>query len=321
MAPVGNRPRGQVLCAHSGRPETAGTRKGELGSADCGGPADLQRGRIDVTRLFNLLRGRRDRLERELDRELRYHVDRRVDELVGDGLSETDARRQATLEFGGGRQVREAVRDTWVWRWLDALVHDLRDARRALIRSPGFAVGAGAVLALAIGATTAIFSVVNTVLLQPLPYPDAERLVSIETFWTNTGRASQDVSGPDFLDWQAKTDVFERLAVSYSSADEAIFLGDRAVFGNGAYVSADFFAVFGQAPSAGRLLTERDVPADHDAEPSAAIVAYHWAAAQFGRTEAAIGRTITVYGTVMEIVGVAAPGFRYPGATDIWAAM
>ena len=273
-----------------------------------------------MTRFLNLFRWRRDRLERDLDRELRYHVDRRVDDLIKDGLSEPEARRQASLELGGVPQVQEAVRDAWIWRWLDALVRDVRYAVRSLTRSWGFALGAGAVLALAIGASTAIFSVVNTVLLQPLAYPDAERLVSIETFWTNTGRASQDVSGPDFLDWQAQNDVFEKMAVSFSNADEAIFVGDRAVFGNVGYISADFFAVFGQTPSAGRLLTERDVPADH-ALPTVAVVAYHWAATQFGTVEAAIGKTITVYGNAIEIVGVAAPGFRYPGATDIWAPM
>ena len=130
-------------------------------------------------------------------------------------MSEPEARRQASLEFGGVPQVQEAVRDTWISRWLDALLRDVRYAIRSLTRSWGFALGAGAVLALAIGANTAIFSVVNTVLLQPLPYPDAERLVSVETLWTNTGRASQDVSGPDFLDWQAQNDVFEKMAASY----------------------------------------------------------------------------------------------------------
>ena len=108
-------------------------------------------------------------------------------------------------------QVQEAVRDTWIWRWLDALVRDVRYAMRSLTGA-GASLGAGAVLALAIGASIAIFSVVNTVLLQPLAYPDADRLVSVETLWTNTGRASQDVSGPDFLDWQAQNDVFEQLA-------------------------------------------------------------------------------------------------------------
>ena len=172
-----------------------------------------------MTKLLNLFRRRRDRLERDLDRELRYHMDRRVEDLMQDGLGEPEARRRASLELGGVPQVQEAVRDTWIWRWLDALVRDVRDAVRSLTRSWGFTLGAGAVLALAIGASTAIFSVVNTVLLQPLAYPDADRLVSVETLWTNTGRASQDVSGPDFLDWQAQSDVFAQLACC-AGADE-----------------------------------------------------------------------------------------------------
>jgi predicted permease len=277
-----------------------------------------------VARLLNVFRRRRDRLERDLDRELLYHLDRRVEDLIKDGLNPSEARRQAKLELGGVPQVQEDVRDQWVWRWLETLRSDVRYARRSLTRSWGFTLGAGVVLALAIGANIAIFSVVNTVLLQPLAYPDAQRLVSIETFWTNTGRASQDVSGPDFLDWQAQSDVFENMAVSYSNTDEAIFLGDRAAFGNAGYVSADFFAVLGQTPSAGRLLTARDVPVDppdNDAQRTAAVVAYHWAVTQFGSAEAAIGKTVTVYGEVKEIVGVAAPGFHYPGATDIWGPM
>ncbi len=166
-----------------------------------------------MTKLLNLFRRRRDRLERDLDRELRYHLDRRVEDLIANGLSESEARRQASLEFGGVPQVREEVRDTWIWRWLDTLARDVRYAMRSLTRSWGFALGASAVLALAIGANTAIFSVVNTILLQPLAYPDSARLMSIETLWTNTGRTSQDVSGPDFLDWQARNDVFEKMAV------------------------------------------------------------------------------------------------------------
>lgn len=81
-------------------------------------------------------------------------------------------------------QVQEAVRDTWIWRWLDAFVFDVRYSIRSLVRSWGFALGTGAVLALGIGASIAIFPVVNTVLLQPLAYPGAERIVSIEAFWT-----------------------------------------------------------------------------------------------------------------------------------------
>ena len=271
-----------------------------------------------MTKLLNLFRRRRDRLERELDRELRYHMDRRVEDLIEEGLGEPEARRRASIELGGVPQVQEAVRDTWIWRWLDALLRDARYAMRGLTRSWGFTAGAGAVLALTIGASIAIFSVVNTVLLQPLAYPAAERLVSVETLWTNTGRPSQDVSGADFLDWQAQNDVFEKMAVSYNNDDDAIVVGDRAVFANGRYVSADFFAVFGQTASAGRLLTAQDIPS-RDAEPAVAVVAYHWATAHFGNAGAAVGKTITVYGNPMQIVGVAAPGFRYPGAADLWA--
>jgi hypothetical protein len=222
-------------------------------------------------------------LERDLDRELRYHMDRRVDDMMKNGSSEIEARRHVSIEFGRA-QVQEEVRDTWIFPWLDALMRDVRYAIRGLTRSWGFTLGAGAVLALAIGASTAIFSVVNTVLLQPLAYPAAERLVSIETFWTNTGRASQDVSGPDFLDWQAQNDVFEKMAVSSGYTDEAIVVGDRAMFANAGFVSAGFFAVFGQTASAGRLLADDDIPAEH--APTVAVVAHHWAATHFGSDEA-----------------------------------
>jgi predicted permease len=271
-----------------------------------------------VIKMLNFFRRRRERLERDLDRELRFHIDHRVYDLMQSGLSESEARRQARIEFGGVAQVQEEVRDTWTWRWLDELVGDVRYSIRALAKSWTFTLGTGAVLALGIGATVAIFSVVNTVLLRPLAYPDAERIVSVETFWTNTGRASQDVSGPDFLDWQAQSDVFEKLAVTSGGDDFVTIVGDRATFANPRYVSADFFAVFGQTASAGRLLTEQDVPAG-DAEPTVAIVGYHWALAHFGSDEAAVGKTIRVYDVPMEIVGVAAPGFRYPGAADLWA--
>jgi putative ABC transport system permease protein len=271
-----------------------------------------------VAKILNLFGWRRDRLERDLDRELRYHIDRRVDDLLKSGLSETEAWRRAIVEFGGVAQVQEEVRDTWIWRWLDALVRDVRYSIRGLVKSWGFALGTGAVLALGIGATIAVFSVVNTVLLQPLPYPDAERIVSVETLWTNTGRASQDVSGPDFLDWQRRNDVFETMAHFSGEEDVAIVVGDRAEFANDMYVSPGFFAVFGQAASAGRLLTERDVPSGN-ALPTVVVVRHDWAETHFGSAEAAIDKTITVYGMPMQIVGVAARGFSYPGATDLWA--
>jgi len=270
-----------------------------------------------LAKILNLFRSRRDRLERDLDRELRYHIDRRVDDLMKNGSSEAEARRRASLELGGVAQVQEEVRDTWIWRGLDALVLDVRYSIRGLVKSWGFALGTGAVLGLGLGASVAIFSVVNKVLLQPLAYPDAERIVSVETFWTNTGRASADVSGPDFRDWQAHNDVFETMAHYEGEEDVAVVVADRAGFANDMYVSPNFFSVFGQAASAGRLLTERDVPTG-GARPTVVVVRHRWAESHFGSAEAAIGKTITVYGRPTHVVGVAAPGFSYPGATDLW---
>jgi predicted permease len=273
-----------------------------------------------MSKLFNRLPSKRDQLERDLERELQYHLDRRVDDMVKSGLTESEARRQARLEFGAVPQIQDEVRDTWTWQWLDTFAADVRYAVRGLAKHWGFSVGAISVLALGIGATVAIFSVVNTVLLRPLDYPDAHRIVALGTFSSNTGQTSHDVSGPDFLDWQTHNDVFETMASFYggSGGDFVTRVNDRAVFASARFVSADFFAVFNQHVVAGRDLTAQDVPAG-DAEPIVAILAHHWALAHFGRAEDAIGKTIRVYDNTMKIVGVAAPGFRYPDAADLWA--
>jgi putative ABC transport system permease protein len=271
-------------------------------------------------RLKSMLR--RGRLEQELSEELQFHLEHKIEEGIAEGLSPEEARFRALRSMGGLEQKKEEVRDTRRVHWLTDFVDDVRYALRSLTKSWGFALGAGAVLTLSIGATVALFSIVHTVLLRPLAYPESERLVSIETLWTESGRSSQDVSGPDFLDWKTRSDVFETMAVANGGDndgdDSATIVGDRAVFANARYVSADFFAVFGQNAAAGRLLTERDVPTG-DAIPAVAVVAHHWGAAHFGSAEAAIGKVITVYGEPMEIVGVAAAGFRYPGAADLWA--
>jgi putative ABC transport system permease protein len=269
-----------------------------------------------VNRLLKFFGRRRERLERDLDRELRYHIDRRVEELTQEGFDDVEARRRALIEFGGLAQVQEEVRDTWMWRWLDALARDARYAVRSLTRSWGFSLGAGAVLALATGANVAIFSAVSRVLLQPLPYTDADRIVAIENVFTNTGQSRPSVSAPDFLDWQAQADVFETMAAYSTHDDTATIVAGRALFSNPRYVSSGFFAVFGQVPFAGRLFTEQDFRTG-----TVAIVAHPWAVTHFGSAEAAIGKTFLLYGSQLEIVGVAAPGFRYPGAADLWVPM
>src|SRR5437870_7819716 len=123
---------------------------------------------------------RRGKLECGLDRELGYHIDRRVSDLVRSGLPEREARRQATLELGGLTQVQEEVRDVWLSRWLRDFAYDIRYSARSFLRSPSFTATTVLSLALGIGATTAIYSLVNQVVLHALPVHHPERLVLID---------------------------------------------------------------------------------------------------------------------------------------------
>src|ERR1700719_2574225 len=127
-----------------------------------------------MMRLFNWFRRRS--LERGLDRELQYHFDRRVADLAAAGIPEPEARRRVAAELGLA-QVREEVRDVWLTRWFRDFLYDLRFSSRSFLRRPGFTAAALLSLALGIGATTAIFTVANALLLRPLPYRDPDRLV------------------------------------------------------------------------------------------------------------------------------------------------
>src|SRR5580693_8963062 len=129
-------------------------------------------------KLLNWFRLRK--LESDLDRELKYHLDRRVTDLIQSGLPEPEARRQAALDLGGATQVREEVRDIWLTRWLRDFVYDLRFSARSFLRSPSFTATAVLSLALGIGATTALYSLIDQVVLRALPVHHPERLVLID---------------------------------------------------------------------------------------------------------------------------------------------
>src|SRR6516225_817903 len=131
-----------------------------------------------MNRILNWLRLRK--LENELDRELKYHIDRRVSDLIHSGLPEPEARRRAALELGGATQIREEVRDVWLTRWLRDFMYDLRFSARSFLRSPSFTAATVISLALGIGATTAIYSIVDQVVLHALPVREPGRLVLID---------------------------------------------------------------------------------------------------------------------------------------------
>ncbi|HEY7505021.1 MAG TPA: ABC transporter permease [Gemmatimonadales bacterium] len=194
---------------------------------------------------------------------------------------------------------------------LGSLRQDLRYAVRQLFRSPGFTAVAVLTLSLGIGANTAIFSVVNAVLLRPLPYPEPSSLVKVEERRPNG--APNTVSYPNFLDW--RTDgalgsiaLYRPLAFNVGGADRP----ERVA---GALVSADYFRVLGLTPTAGRYFLEGE---DAPGRDGVAVISHGLWQRRFGGAPSALGRTLMVDGRALTVVGVAPPGFRYPEDTELW---
>src|SRR5215471_19160520 len=228
------------------------------------------------------------------------------------GLAPDEAKRAALSSFGGVEQLREQLRDQQSFPWFDALRQDVRYAIRAIVRTPVVSLAVIVTFALGIGANAAIFSLVNSVLLTPLPYSSADRIVVVEPFWKTRPNSEgfRTSSAPDFYDWRAQNHVFEAMAY-HGGGEFRVIAEGEPTFGSVQLATPDFFRVFGVTPAAGRFWT-----ADEN-RASIAVVSYGWAVAHFGEPNKAIGRQISIARS-LEIVGVAPAGFRYPGATDIW---
>jgi putative ABC transport system permease protein len=246
--------------------------------------------------------------------EIEFHRDRLIEDYVAAGLTPDEAQRRALLEFGGVPQVEEAVRDAR-GRWLEDFAKDLRYAFRTLRRNPGFSAVAVLLLALAIGANAAIFSLVNAVMLRSLPVKEPDRLVQI----ARLGSSGEPI-GVSYPLFQYLKDRMQ--SVSGASAHWSTDL-PVTIDGDEEYVAADlvtgsYYAALGVDPVAGRLLT----PADDDpasAAPAAVIGERYWDR-RFGNSPAAIGRIVTIRGRAFTIVGVTPASFESvrPGrVTDV----
>jgi len=262
-----------------------------------------------MARFLNLLPWRRRRLEEDLDRELRYHVDRRVKDLKQSGVSDHEARRQAALEFGGFVGVQEEVRETWVWRWLDQWRRDVRYAGRALRRSPGFTAAAVVSLALGIGANAAIFSVVNQVLLRALPVEAPERLVHLG--WRGNSLSSAWGTGwlmsyPLCRDLQEQNRFFDGVICRHPTS-VYFSLGPQQEQLQAEIVSGSYFPVLGVRPEIGRLIDPSD-DRQPDAHPVVVLSYQYWKRTLAGAPDV-IGRAVLVNNFPMTVIGVAPASF------------
>ena len=247
---------------------------------------------------------RRDRLEAQLDSELRDHFDRLVADHLAAGMSEAEARRRARLEFGGLDQVKELCRDARGTRWLEDAAQDARYAARLFRRSPGFAAVAVATLAIGIGANMAVFGLINALLLRPLPVRDPGGLVQLLRVY-GPASSGENFSYPQVLEIAARSDVLSAVC-AFAGDGLTVGAADAPEPASGAWVTGSYYSTLGVSPAAGRLLNpEDDRPG---ASPVAVISDGYWRR-RFGGDPAAVGRTLVIDGTAVPIVGVSAPGF------------
>jgi len=256
---------------------------------------------------------RKEHAERQLDSELRFHFDALVMENVRAGMSEPEARRKAHLEFGGLDQVKEECRDSWGVRWLDEALQDLRFAVRLLGKSKGLTAVLILTLALGIGANTAIFSLVNQVLLHPPGMTNPERLVAVRALAKSYANGV-NVSPTVLADVRASHQIFEHAAASnpinlnYTSATGPIALMGMAV-------TAEWFDVFGMQPQLGRVFTPEE---DRPGANLVAVLPYSTWVRLFGADASILGQTIELSQQPYKIIGVMPPSFQMPRTVDVW---
>jgi len=271
--------------------------------------------RAGFVRLGSLLgKGPRDR---EFDDELQNHLEMLIRDNVRAGMTPDEARRQALLRFDGVEAVKEAYRDRRGLPLIETALQDVRYAVRTWRKNRAATLLGILVMALGIGANTAVFSVVHAVLLNPLPYPNPERIVTL-TYLSNggigTGERMRQVSVPDFLDWQRDSASFDSMAY-YSGGRASVMASTVADYAIVTTVTEDFFRVLSAQPSTGRAFTSEEAK---EGGTGAALISERYARQQFGEPARALGQSLRFFNRSVPIVGVLPATFDFPAGTDLW---
>lgn len=272
----------------------------------------LRRIRMALATLF-----RRARAGDELTAELQFHLDQQIAENQAAGMSPDEAQAAALRAFGNPTLLRDQARETWSWSWLEKFWRDVRYGARTLRRSPGFSAMAILVMALGIGASTALFTVVQNVLLAPLPFRDPSRLVMVYEHFREGDSPWNVVAAADFEDWRQQTHGFEDMAAwrwyGFTLSGEHNELPEKVDAAGG---SSSLFSVLGVPLALGRPFT-----AQEDQPNGRPVVILDWSLYQrrFGGSPSVIGRQIRLDSVLYTIVGVLPRGFAYPNATvQLW---
>jgi predicted permease len=252
---------------------------------------------------------RRKQMEEQLDKELRYHLDQHAADLIAQGYDPAEARRLARLELGGPEQVKEECRDARGTRWLEDSWQDCRYALRLLRQQPGFTVAALVTLALGIGATTVMFTLIDGMLLRPLPYPQPDRLATLneQTKGISDYRWGDlwAYSYPNYLDCKHDSRTLDMAAWRYN--DGMVSQPGVAEHVDGVEIASELFDVLGVSVSQGRAFLPGE---DRKGAPPVAIISYGLWQRHYGSSLAAIGKPLVFEGKAYTVVGIMPAGFR-----------
>jgi predicted permease len=250
----------------------------------------------------------------DLDEELRGHLRLAIEERVARGQSYGDAERAARREFGNLGVVSEVTREMWGGGWFERLMQDVRYGARTLRRSPAFTLVAGLTLALGIGATTAMFTVVHAVLLRPLPYPQSDRLVQVSYHHPNSPYAGPGMADVDWIAIRDKLRLFDRAAAFGPAVVTLTNAGDPARIAGG-FATNELFEALGVPAVRGRTLARAD---EESGSEKVVVLGDRLWRERFSADPAIVGKPITLDGVPRTVVGIMPPGFNYPNDAQLW---
>ena len=257
----------------------------------------------------------RGRMGDDLSEEMRQHLEEKIDVLVERGMAREEAVHAARRAFGNATLMEQRGREVWMWPWIESLWADVKFALRQLRKSPGFTLTAVLTLALGIGATTAIFTLVYATLLRSLPYPEANRIVSIQDVRLQGRSTGGLVSVPRFFDVTARNQSFDDLGFFYFDHPTLIAGTKLPVAVRGAGTNASFWKVFRVTPLLGRTFNEQD---DQANAPDTIVLSYEMWQTFFGGARSVINRQVTLDQKSATIIGVMPPGFQVPSGAELW---
>ena len=248
----------------------------------------------------------------KMSENVRFHLEMKAEEYVVAGMTQEEALRAARRQFGNETRMRELSREAWGFVKLEGLLQDVRFSARSLARHKGFTAAAVLTLALGIGANTAVFSVVNSVLMRPLPYTDAERIVVAFEKRPQQNRMKNEVTAAEFFEWRNQAASFESIAAN--GVDEFTLTGvEASEVLLGRRVSQQFFRVMGRQPVLGRVFTEAE---DQPGGDKAALISHALWQRQFGGRPDALGKALLLNSQNYAVVGVMPSDFDPP--SEVW---